>query len=179
MFLGLMLGALGALGLTACGAARTSATPGNFTLVQARRFAAFPLSYAGDRVDGLALVAVLRRNDTANYVSFVYGDCTTGDVEQSCAPPAEIQVWPTSARNVDAYKVGAPEAPVPQRTVIRGLPAALIGTGHLEIYAARATVVVFAGSRERVLVVAAALRCLTAANPAAPGSGELGGTLDC
>ena len=34
----------------------------------------FPLYSAGERVDGLPLVAVLRREDAAHFVSFVYGD---------------------------------------------------------------------------------------------------------
>ena len=36
----------------------------------------FPLFDAGERVDGLPLTAVLRRTDSAEHVSSVYGDCT-------------------------------------------------------------------------------------------------------
>ena len=46
-----------------------------------------PLYNAGERVDGLPLAAVLRREDTAEFVSFIYGDCVAGD-DAGCAPPA-------------------------------------------------------------------------------------------
>ena len=70
-----------------------------FDVPQALAFHEFPLYDAGDRVDGLPLVAVLRRDDTADFVSFVYGDCTAGD-DEGCAPPAEVQVWPACRRNL-------------------------------------------------------------------------------
>jgi hypothetical protein len=62
-----------------------------FTLEDARAFDDYPLLFAGDRVEGLPLVTVLRRSDTADFVSFVYGDCTPDD-DMGCAPPLEIQV---------------------------------------------------------------------------------------
>ncbi len=62
-----------------------------------------PLYSAGDRVDGLPLAAVLRRDDAAEFVSFVYGDCVAGD-DAGCAPPAEIQVWPACRRNLGAVR---------------------------------------------------------------------------
>ena len=68
-----------------------------FDVPQALAFHEFPLYDAGDRVDGLPLVAVLGRDDTADFVSFVYGDCTAGD-DEGCAPPAEVQVWPACRR---------------------------------------------------------------------------------
>jgi hypothetical protein len=174
----------GGLVLSGCGVVRESDAPrGNFTLEQARQFAEFPLYYAGDRVSGLPLVAVLRRNDTANYVSFVYGDCSPGDLEQGCAPPAEIQVWPKSSRNLDSYDASASGAPapvpVPVRTAIRGVPSAFLDDGRLEIYAARSTVVIFAGTREQALAIANAVRCLTAVDVVEPGSRKPLGTLAC
>ena len=59
------------------GAGSTSAS--RFTLAHADAFEDYPLYFAGDRVEGFPLVAVLRRADTADFVSFVYGDCTAAD----------------------------------------------------------------------------------------------------
>jgi hypothetical protein len=161
------LAALPAVAATAvvsgCGAAgeRVIEAAGNLTLEQARAFAEFPLVYAGERVDGLPLVAILRRDDTADYVSFVYGDCRPTSSEGGCAPPAEIQVWPALRRSLASYGT-SPGAVEPEMTRIRGSPAALFDAGtRLELYTAEVTVVVFARSRERASSIAAALRCLT------------------
>jgi hypothetical protein len=132
---------------------------GNFSLEQARAFDEFPLYYAGDEVDGLPLTAVLRRDDVADYVSFVYGDCTPSS-DGGCAPPAEVQVWPGGRRNAASYG-DAPGAPELERTEVRGRPAAWVDDGaQLEIYAEGSTVVVFAHTRELALEVAGALRCV-------------------
>jgi hypothetical protein len=151
--------------LVARGSAREppSAAPrGNFTLAEARAFGEFPLVWAGDVVDGLRLAAIVRRDDTATYVSFVYGDCRPVSYDSGCAPPAEIQVWPADARNLDSYDSSAPGAPAPEQTRIRGSPAAFFDGGtRLEIYTSRSTVVVFSHPRTRVLAIADALRCLT------------------
>src|SRR5438105_3310491 len=119
---------------------------GNFTLQQAFGFERFSLLAAGDHVDGLSLVAVLRRDDTADYVSFVYGDCTAGD-DVGCAPPVEVQVWPACRRNLGLYDSPLPGAPVPERTFVRGVPAALLDDGQqLELQTSGSTVVVFGDS---------------------------------
>src|ERR687891_1445650 len=96
---------LGATALAACGSAAQDTAPlaGDLTLEQARAFEEFPLVYAGERVEGLPLVAIVRRDDTADYVSFVYGDCRPPSVEGGCPPPAEIQVWPAGRRNLGSY----------------------------------------------------------------------------
>jgi hypothetical protein len=148
--------------VAACGpaGARVVGIAGDLTLEQARAFAEFPLVYAGERVDGLALVAIVRRDDTADYVSFVYGDCRPLSPEGGCAPPAEIQVWPADRRSRGSYDT-SPGALTPELTRIRGSPAAFFDAGtRLEIYTAEVTVVVFARSRERAGRIAAALRCL-------------------
>ncbi len=139
---------------------------GNFSLEQARAFAEHPLVWAGEEVAGLPLTAVLRRDDTARYVSFVYGDCAPS-ADSGCAPPVEIQVWPANARGLGSYGAAAAGAPVPapEPTRARGVPAAFVGDSQLELYARRATVVVFTHSRERSLEVATALRCLSGARP--------------
>jgi hypothetical protein len=147
---------------------------GNFSLEEAKAFEEFPLYYAGSEVDGLPLTAVLRRDDTANYVSFVYGDCTPSS-DGGCAPPAEVQVWPAGGRNVDSYDSPAPGTPVPERARIRDRPAAVLADGtQLEIYTEGSTIVVFSHTRERALEVAKALRCVRRG-----GDGRAEGRLEC
>jgi hypothetical protein len=143
---------------------------GNFTLEQARAFEEYPLAYAGEEVDGLPLTAILRRDDTARYVSFVYGDCTAQS-DGGCAPPAEVQVWPAGARSLGSFDRSAPGSPVPEPTRIRGLPAAFVGEAQLELYLPGATVVVFAHTRERAIAIANELRCVRAG--ARPRDGPL------
>jgi hypothetical protein len=167
---------LAAAVLAACGAApdEVASVAGDLTLEQARAFAEFPLVYAGERVDGLALVAIVRRDDTANYVSFVYGDCRPPSAEGGCAPPAEIQVWPAGRRSLGSYDASRGEYSL-ELTRIRGSPAAFFDAGtRLEVFTTLVTVVVFARSRERVGRVADALRCL-AHDP----MGEPAESLDC
>jgi len=170
---GLLATGLGAAAVAACGAAQDEPAPrgSQLTLEQARSFEEFPLVYAGERVDGLPLVAIVRRNDTAEYVSFVYGDCRPSSVDGGCAPPAEIQVWPGNRRSLGSYDAAGPVTPVPERATIRGSPAAFLDAGtRLELYTGRATVVVFADSTERVRTIADALRCVSETAPAAPRS---------
>ena len=154
---------LAAAALAGCGAGaadQVASVGGDLTLEQARAFSEFPLVYAGEQVDGLALVAIVRREDTANYVSFVYGDCRPPPAEGGCAPPAEIQVWPAGSRSLGSYDA-ARGGPSPELKRIRGSPAAFFDAGtRLEVYTAQVTVVVFARSRERVGRVAHVLRCV-------------------
>jgi len=152
-------------------------------LVRPHAFADFPLYDAGDQVDGLPLTAVLRRDGTAEFVSFVYGDCAARD-DEGCAPPVEVQVWPACRRNLDLYASGRPGTPVPERTTARGVPAAFLDDGtRLELQTGRSTVVVFADSRARVLRVVSALRpvgerALSGPLPP-PAPGAVQGTLPC
>ena len=154
-----------------------------FDVPQPLAFHEFPLYDAGDRVDGLPLVAVLRRDDTADFVSFVYGDCTAGD-DEGCAPPAEVQVWPACRRNLRLYDSPLSGTPAPEPTKVRGVPAAFFEDGErLELQTGISTVVVFAANRTRVLRIAAALRPL-GASPSdrplpRPDPGALAGTLRC
>ena len=128
-----------------------------FTLDDARAFEEYPLYFAGDRVDGHELVAVLRRSDSAEFVSFVYGDCTPAD-GMGCAPPIEIQVWPACRRHLALYG-SAPGDPGLERTTVRGVPAAVLdGGAQLELQTGRSTIAVFGDSRGRVARVARALR---------------------
>ena len=124
-----------------------------------------PLYNAGDRVDGLQLAAVLRREDASGFVSFIYGDCPAAD-DAGCAPPAEIQIWPACRRNLGLYDDTTDRGA--ERISLRGVPALLFDDGtRLELETGHSTVVVFAGTRGRVLRIAAALRALDEA--VAPG----------
>jgi hypothetical protein len=129
-----------------------------FDLEQARAISDFPIYYAGQSIEGFPLVAVLRRDDTADYVSFIYGDCVVTS-DTGCAPPAEIQAWPACKRNLRLYDATTPGTPIPDAATIRGAPAAFFEDGQrLEIQTDRATVVVFAASKEVALRVANALQ---------------------
>ncbi len=167
-----LLAAIG-LALAGCGAVQedvreaggdAGAPRGGITLAEARAFSEFPLVYAGESVLGYPLGAILRREDTVRYVSFIYGDCEPAALEGGCAPPIEIQVWPSGARNLGSYGETAPRSawgsPALEPTTVRGLPAAYVGDDQLELYAGTSTVVVFSASRARGLAVAARLRCL-------------------
>jgi hypothetical protein len=154
---------LGVAALAACGGAADEVPPlaGDLTLEQARAFEEFPLVYAGERVDGLPLVAIVRRDDTADYVSFVYGDCRPSSPDGGCAPPAEIQVWPASRRNLGSYDPSRGGSDPPELTTIRGSPAVFFDAQtRLELYTAQLTVVLFARSRKRLVKLAEALRCV-------------------
>ena len=150
-----------------------------------RAFDEFPLYDAGARVDGMPLVAVLRRDDTAEFVSFVYGDCAPGD-DAGCAPPAEIQVWPACRRNLALHEgddvVGAG---VPERMVVRGVAAGSFDEGtRLELETRGATIVVFGDSPGRVVRIAKALRALDGSVRAGeplppPARAGIGGAIGC
>ncbi len=146
---------------------------GDLSLHEARSFDEFPLYYAGEEVDSLPLAAVLRRDESADYVSFVYGACTPSP-DSGCAPPAEVQVWPAAVRSAGSYDA-SPGAPGLEPTRIRGRPAAFVGDGtQLELYTEESTIVVFADTRERLLAVAKGLRCLRR-----DGDGPREGRLGC
>ncbi|MGH3137235.1 MAG: hypothetical protein ACRDPV_12185 [Gaiellaceae bacterium] len=154
-----------------------------FTLDEARAFDEYPLYFAGDRVDGQPLVAVGRRSDTAEFVSFIYGDCTPAD-GVGCAPPIEIQIWPACRRHLALYEV-SPAGLAQERTTVRGVAAAILDDGtRLELQTGRATIVVFAGTRARLGRIARDLRSLDpgvargGALPP-PAAGALEGALEC
>jgi hypothetical protein len=154
-----------------------------FGVREALAFTEYPLFDAGERVDGLPLAAVLRRKDTADFVSFVYGDCVAVD-DTGCPPPLEIQVWPACLRNLHLYESQRARAPTPERTSVRGVPAAFFEDGlRLELQSSRSTIVVFGDSREHVLKAADALREVgknASGMPLpAPVPGAVDGALSC
>lgn len=149
--------------LSACGSSRSaSPAPHELTLAEARAFDEFPLVYAGAEVEGLPLVATRERDDRARYVSFVYGDCVPLPEEGGCAPPAEIQTWPSRLRGPSSYETLVAGAPEPMKIRVRGMPALSFDAGtRLELTVGSSTVVVFGDSRGRVLDIVRALRCVT------------------
>ena len=159
--------------------ARPRASP-PFSLEDARAFGAYELYFAGDRIEGLPLTAVLHRTGSADFVSFVYGDCMPDD-DSGCAPPVEVQVWPACRRHLALYGAFTPS----ERVTIRGVPAAVADGGtRLELHTGRSTVVVFAESRARAERVVGALRALdtTSARSVSlppPNPGALEGELRC
>lgn len=157
---------------------------GRFTLDDARAFDDYALFFAGDRVESQPLAAVLRRSDTAEFVSFVYGDCVPAD-DLGCAPPIEIQIWPACRRHLALYGPSGLGSTL-ERTTVRGVPAAVLDDGtRLELQTGRSTIVVFAASRVRAARIAGALRPLDGTEAApprplpSPVAGALEGTLTC
>lgn len=141
-----------------------------------------PLLFAGDRFEGIPLTAVLRRADSAEYVSFVYGDCFP-ESDAGCAPPLEIQVWPACRRHLALYEQ-SPGLDV-ERTTVRGVPAAVLDGGtRMELQTGASTIVVFADSRRRLSRIARGLRSLDASVGAGvplppPPPGAVEGRLGC
>ncbi len=128
----------------------------------------------------------------ANYASVIYGDCEAGD-DEGCAPPLEIQTWPACERNAGTYE----KAKRPNLR-IRGAPAVVFDGGtQIEIYTARATVVVFGadsaltkraaravarqdpGTRFPSKVTAAGVSAASRQPLARPARGAMAGRLDC
>lgn len=141
-----------------------------------------PIFFAGDRTEGIPLEAVLRRSDSAEYVSFVYGDCVPEN-DAGCAPPIEIQVWPACRRHLALYD--SSYGPDVDRVTVRGVPAAVLDGGtRLELQTGRSTIVVFADSRQRLARIAKDLRALDARIASgvplpAPAPGAVEGQLAC
>lgn len=179
--------ALLVLALAELGGADTRSQPSprsTYSLAEAERFRGYPIYGAGDSVDGLPLVAVLRRNDTADYVSFVYGTCVV-ESDTGCAPPAEVQTWPACLRSFASYDPSQPGSPVPSERTVRGVPAAEFDGGlRTEIHTGRSLIVVFADSDDRVDVVVRSLRGVNNDSPAEvplppPAPGAVEGKLQC
>jgi hypothetical protein len=186
----LMVLAVGLGGLVGIGRAGSEATGVIAMRMQLHGFGEYRLFDAGLGVEGWPLTAIVHRDDTASFVSFIYGDCSAAD-DVGCAPPAEIQVWPSCRRSLGMYDgQGRPDHPVPEGANVRGVPAAFFDDGtRLELQTGRSTIVVFADTRARTLRIAAALRSLDGAigpreplpppTLALPPTADTGGAMGC
>lgn len=88
---------LAAITVAGCGGDRTTPVASRPDARAAQRAVAYPLYWAGERVAGQPLAAILR---TPGLVTFVYGSCRPQQVgEGGCAPPLEIQVASICDRN--------------------------------------------------------------------------------
>jgi hypothetical protein len=131
-------------------------TEGVLNFDKMQRFSGYAVYHAGGAVEGLPLDAVLQRDDSAVYVSYIYGTCENKG-GNACAPPAEVQTWPACRRHLSLYN--GPYSPTPENTTVRGAPAAFFEGGRrLEIQTGKSTVVIFGRSRGEVLRIAEALR---------------------
>jgi hypothetical protein len=79
------------------------------------------------------------------YASVVYGTCTVDD----CAPPLEIQTWPSCARSAASYDAVAPDGtdldPAATFAAAGAVPSASFEGGtRQEVYLPAVTVVIFA-----------------------------------
>jgi hypothetical protein len=129
----------------------------------------FRLFSLGRSFEGHPLKTVIRRCDnpdpwgSANYVSYIYGDCTPqpadGEtyVDGGCAPPLEVQIWPSCERRYAGRRRAQPQ---PLR---RGVPVARV-EGSIELYSDDSTVVIFGTDAGRVD------RAVSAIQPIARGS---------
>ncbi|MGH9890960.1 MAG: hypothetical protein ACREA0_03035 [bacterium] len=125
----------------------------------------FPNYWAGPTLNGLPVTAVVRRCDLptqgergrANFVSYLYGECTPSD-DQGCAVPIEIQTWPVQDRNKEMYSIGPRELQLPRTdTTFNGFPA--MRTEHrLEIFYPNVTIAVFGDDPSRIDPFAQALK---------------------
>jgi hypothetical protein len=166
--------------------ARGALPRSTFSLEEARAVDEFLLFSPGRSADGQPLTVVLRRHDTASYVSFVYGDCAA-EGDTGCAPPAEVQVWPLCRRSLALYGSGVGAGSVrPEPVRVRGVPGAFFDQGtRLELETGQSLVVVFAGSREQALEIAGELEAVDGSvaagsdlPPPAAGRGR-GGAIGC
>jgi hypothetical protein len=103
----------------------------------------------GADFEGLQPTTLIRRCDApypgepirANYISYIYGDCTPGPGDEAgCAPPAEIQTSPAC----EVTGADLDGAPASAATRMRGVPGMILDGGtHAELYAGRSTIVIF------------------------------------
>ncbi len=133
---------------------------------EVRDFSEFSVFSAGDAADGHPLSAVIRVRNTpapgipqgTNIVGFMYGTCETRD--HGCPVPVQIQVWPRCLRPLAKYRA---QGDAYEPRAVRGVEAAFVGDGQLEIETGDATVVVWAPSPTSALRVAAQLRGVNSA----------------
>lgn len=106
----------------------------------------------GEAFEGLELAEVLRRCDipypgepvSANYVSYIYGDCDLGQVGDdrvACQPPLEIQSWPSCHRSRADYQPGMVKSATTPLSDLNGAQRLAFRNDRIEVYTGRTTVV--------------------------------------
>jgi hypothetical protein len=149
-------------------AAAGCGSDGTPDLDEAKRFRQFELYYLGSSFEGLPLTdgpdEHLRDRRPPRPVGFIYGDCEP-EGDAGCAPPLEIQVWPSCMRNPTSYS--GPGSRPRSRFRARAVPAAEVG-GGTDVYTGRVTIAIFS-DRPRTRRAIAALRGLnTGVEPGDP-----------
>jgi hypothetical protein len=100
---------------------------------------------AGAAVEGIQKSETVRRCEPdvgaptrINMVVTFYGSCEPAGSDGGCAPPVQVQSWPSCERNLALYeKYPEPDGPAKQytKTTIRGVPAAIFDDGRrIEVY---------------------------------------------
>lgn len=177
----------------------------NFDLAQAAAFDEYSLFSPGSSIDGVPLVAVLRRDDAPNsfpaasakvpradWVSFFYTSGCTASETVDCKDKAVVQVWPACERNLSSYAPAIEKGTIGLESVkVRGVPASISeADGMLELYTGGSAVVLFADTEDKLLTLADELASVNASAlgrpsvgrgqglpPPLPGAVE--GALDC
>jgi len=140
----------------------------DMTFEETEAFQDFSLYSLGESFEGLALTSITHRDDPvepnepvrANYVGYIYGDCSIAQGDEACAPPLEVQVWPACIRNQSTYKLTpTPGSQLPHTdVVVRGAPGAVYEEGHrLELYTGAETVVIFGDDQAQLFRAADSL----------------------
>jgi hypothetical protein len=129
-------------------------------LAAVRQFGEYPVYWLGPQYGKLRLTGIsIQRVDVVNRthtkilrthshsVLFTYGACSTspGDEEKSCAPPLDVQNWPTCGRSPTLYQL---QLPFPDD--VRGAPAAGFGDRE-EIWTGKSDVVIFFSDARRAV----------------------------
>jgi hypothetical protein len=125
----------------------------------------------GSSFESLLATRAIRRCDVpypdepvrANFVTYIYGDCSIEEPEaddERCVPPLEIQTWPACERALADYSFGPEGSPLDRTDLtVQTVPAAVFEDGYrLEIYTGESTVVVFGVDAAQVLRAGDAVR---------------------
>lgn len=148
--------AAGALALGGC------VMPASESEVEAaRQFDEYPLYWVGEEFEGLPLVHVDTRPESA-FATFIYGDCEPRGWDGGCPPPLQLQISPLCS-HLEVVRL----APPARRRMIRGAPA---GVGdHAPVLLTEAVQVkAYAGAGVDAGIAERALAALRSVNTVAP-----------
>jgi hypothetical protein len=146
----------------------------------------FPFYSLGVEFEAIPFTAELRRCDDpfpgepvrANYVSYIYGDCVVApadgqtEFDEGCAPPLEIQTWPSCERSLADYEFepGIPYS-FDEFGLQRGVPAYSFDDGtRVELYTGTSVIVIFGDDPAQLLRAISAIRPEPAESPPGPPS---------